>query len=29
MPMWVHEAEQELATAIEENNKTELARKGR
>jgi hypothetical protein len=29
MPMWVHNAEQELASAIEENKKTELAKKGR
>jgi hypothetical protein len=29
MPMWVHNAEQELATAIEENNKTEVTKRGR
>jgi len=29
MPIWVHNAEQELATAIEENNEKELTRKGR
>jgi hypothetical protein len=27
--MWVHNAEEELATAIEENNKTEAPKKGR
>ena len=29
MPMWVHNAEQELATAIEENNEKELTKRGR
>lgn len=29
MPMWVHNAELELASAIEENKKTELTRRGR
>ena len=29
MPLWVHDAEQELAIAIQENNKIVFAKKGR